>query len=324
MRRTIRNLFLATLPVVTASLFVLGQEPPPAPTPTPAAPAAPAPAAPEPTPSAADLGLPLPTPIAPTALKIRDLPSITVEKLPADNPYGKAPETPAGLPQKLVFTDATMQAAFFVSVHVDPTGRPLSVRRDRDPIASLAAESLKSISRWTFTPARKGGQAVDTWGAYRIDLDVEFRSPKIAQMTLTPVTASTPIPKPFEWKSDAEWLDSRHVPAPSDGSVPIDQVDATPIPQKQPWSADSFKGTFSVRYWVLVDKSGRITRAVPLDVTDPVLLPYFRRSMGTWILRPGATAGAPVDSWNELALGGQISFSADIKQIVALRKSIGP
>src|SRR5262245_33139734 len=299
MRRAIRNLSLAIVPVAAASLFVLGQEPPPA-APTPAAPAPSV--APEPTPSAADLALPLPTPIAPTALRIRDIPSITVEKLPTDNPYGKAAETPAGLPQKLAFADATMQAALFVSVHVDASGTPISVRRDRDPIASLAAETLKSISRWTFAPARKGGQPMDTWGAYRVELEVEFRPPKIAQMTLTPVTASMPIPKPFDWKSDAEWLDGRHIPPPADGSVPIDQVDTTPIPQKEPWSADSFKGPFSVRYWVLVDKSGRITRAIPLDVTDPVTLPYFRRFMGTWILRPGSTAGAPVDSWNELTL----------------------
>jgi len=324
MRRTIRNLSLATLPVAAASLFVLGQEPPPAP-PTPAAPpVSAAPAAPEPTPSAADLALPLPTPIAPTALRIRDIPSITVEKLPAGNPYGKAAEVPAALPQKLIFTEATMQSALFVSVHVDATGKPLTIRRDRDPIASLAADSLKSISRWTFTPARKGGQPMDTWGAYRVDLDVEFRTPKIASMTLTPITASTPIPKPFDWKPDAEWLDSRHIPPPSDGSIPIDQVDAAPMPQKRPWSADSFKGPFTIRYWVLVDKSGRITRAIPLDVSDPVLLPYFRRSMGAWILRPGATAGAPVDSWNELNLGGTISFSVEIKQILALRKNIGP
>src|SRR5262245_21431913 len=99
MRRAIRNLSLAIAPVAAASLF-LGQEPPPA-APTPAAPAPSV--APEPTPSAADLALPLPTPIAPTAMRIRDIPSITVEKLPTDNPYGKAAETPAGLPQKLAF-----------------------------------------------------------------------------------------------------------------------------------------------------------------------------------------------------------------------------
>ena len=307
---------LAALAAAALSLPVRGQEPPP-PTPTPAAAPTPEPAA-----SAADIGLPLPTPIAPTALRIRDLPSITVEKLPADNPFGKTVEVPAALPQKLVFADAEILAAFFLH-HVDPAGRALSVRRDRDPVPSLAAETLKSVSRWTFAPARKGGQPVETWGAYRVDLQIEIRSPKITQMTLTPVAPSAPVPKPFEWRPEAEWLDSRHVPAPDDGSVSIDQVDTAPIPQKTPWSGDSYKGPFTARYWVLVDKTGRITKGIPIEISDPVLLAYLRKAMGGWLLRPAQTGGAAVDSWNELVLGGTVSYSDDIKQIIALRKNIG-
>ncbi len=322
MRLTVRALAVAALLAAVPTLPVEGQEPSPAP--TPAQTAAPAAAAPETTPAAGEPILPRPTPIAPAALKIRDIPSITVEKLGTDNPLGKTTELPAALPPKLVFTDATLTAAFFVSVHVDPSGKALNARRDRDPIPSLAAESLKSFSRWTFSPGRRGGQPVDTWGAYRVDLEVEIRSPRIAQMALTPVTPATPIPRPFEWKSDAEWVESRQVPAPQDGSVPLDQVDPAPVPQKTPWSADSFKGPFSVRYWVKVDKTGRIERAILLEVSDPLLFPYFRRAMGAWVIRPAQSGGQPVDSWNELTLGGQISYSDDIKQIVALRKNIGP
>ena len=310
-----------------------GAQTPPAPTPTPAAPpAAAAPVASEtppavpgapPAPSPTEVTLPTPTPIAPSALKIRDVPSIVVERLPAENPFGRKVDVPAALPQKLVFADATFSAAFFVTIHVDPTGHPSNARRDHDPIPSLAAESLKSFSRWTFAPARKGGQPVDTWAPYRLELSVEVRSPKIVQMTLTPVESSTPIPKPFEWPGDSDWLESRHVAAPTDGTVPIDQVDTAPIPQKTPWSADSYKGPFSVKFWVKVDGSGRITRSIPIDVSDPVLLAYFRRSMSAWALRPAQAGGAAVDTWNELALGGTISYSDDIKQIVALRKDIG-
>ena len=323
MRSMIRVLSLATLVAAGTSLSRAQETPNPTPTPAPAPPPAAA-VTPPPTPSAADVALPLPTPIAPAAMRIRDVPSITVEKLSADDPFGKTADVPATLPPKLAFADVSLPAAFFVSIHVDPTSKVLSVRRDRDPIPSQAAESLKSMSRWSFSPGRKGGQPVDTWGAYRIDLDVEFRSPKVAQVAFTPVTPATPIPKPFDWKSDTEWLDSRHVEPPQDGSVPIDQVDTTPIPQKSPWSADSYKGPFSIKYWVLVDKTGRITRAIPLEISDPVLLPYFRSSMATWTVRPAQTGGAAVDSWNELTLGGQISYSDDIKQIVALKRAIGP
>jgi hypothetical protein len=321
MRSTVRVWSLAALAAIVLTPRASGQASPP-PTPTPGVPAAAATA--EPTPSAADVALPLPTPIAPTALRIRDLPSIAVEKLPSDDPFGQTTDAAAALPPKLVFADATMPASFFVSIHVDPTGKPLAVRRDRDPIPSLAADTLKSISRWTLSPGRKGGQAVDTWGAYRVDLEVEIRSPKIVQTGFTAVTPSTPLPKPFAWKTDADWFESRHPAAPDDSSVVLEQVDIAPLPQKTPWSADSFKGPFSVKYWVKVDASGKITRAIPIEVSDPVLLAYFRRSMSGWVVRPAQSGGAPVDSWNELTLGGQISYSDDIKQIIALRKSIGP
>jgi hypothetical protein len=283
-----------------------------------------APATPTPAPTTPDqLGLLLPTPIAPTVMRIRETPSIAVEKLPTDNPYGRFTDAPAAIPPKLTFADATLSAGFFVSMHVDPTGRVLSARRERDPIPSLAAESLKSFSRWVFSPGRRGGSPVDTWAAYRIDLEVSIRSPKVLQTGFTPVAPTAPLPKPFEWPTDASWLESRKAAAPADGSIPIDQVDTTPIPQKTPWSADSYKGPFTVKYWVRVGKAGRIEKAIPLEVSDPVLLPYLRQSMSAWVIRPAQSGGAPVDSWNELTLGGQVSYSDDIKQIVALSKTIG-
>jgi len=315
--RLTRALPLAALLAAALGSAARGQAPPATPTP------APPPAEPTATPTPDTLGLPLPTPIAPTVLRIKETPSIAVEKLPTDNPYGKTADAPAAILPKLTFADATLSAGFFVSVHVDPTGKALSVRRERDPIPSLAAESLKSFSRWVFAPGRRGGSPVDTWGAYRVDLEVSIRSPKVLQTVFTPVAPTAPLPKPFEWPTDAAWLETRKAAAPADGSIPIDQVDTTPIPQKTPWSADSYKGPFTVKYWVKVDKTGRIEKAIPLEVSDPVLLPYLRQSMSAWVIRPAQSGGAPVDSWNELTLGGQVSYSDDIKQIVALRKTIG-
>jgi hypothetical protein len=183
---------------------------------------------------------------------------------------------------------------------------------------------MRSIQRWTITPARRGGQAVDTWGAYRLELSVEIDAPKILQQQLTPVTPQTPLPAPFSWPAETEWLESRKPAPTSDGTVSILEVDTAPVPTKSPWSADSFKGPFSVRYWIKVDKNGRVERAIPLEVSDPVLLAYFRRAMNGWVLRPAQAKGAPVDSWNELTISGTISFDADIKQISALRRAIGP
>ena len=293
--------------------------PPPAPASQTAPPSQPA-SAPQPPPPPIEA----PTPaLDPTTLRIVDVPIVTIARLPAENPFGNTADVPAALPPKLAFSDATATAGFFVSVHVDPTGKALSVRRERDPIPSLAAESLKSISRWVFTPGRRGGQPVDTWGVFRLDLSVEIRSPKVLQMAFHPVTPTTPVPAPFGWQSDSDWLETRRFTAPADGSVPMEQVDTAPVPQKTPWSADSYKGPFSVKFWVKVDKTGRITSAIPLEVSDPVLLAYFRKAMTAWTIRPAQAGGAAVESWNELTLGGQVSYSDDIKQIAALRRYIG-
>ncbi len=343
MRFALRALSAAAVLAASIGRASLAQDPAPAPTPQPAgapgsgqppteapppaAAAAPADAtAPEaaPSPSAAPTpGLPA-GPAAAPAVRIVDSPTVWVAKLPSENPYGSVADAPATLPAKLPFADATMPAGLFVSVRVDATGKPISVRRDRDPIPSLAAETMKSIQRWTIVPARRSGQAVDTWGAYRLELAVEIDSPKITQMMMMPVTPTTPLPSPFSWPAEADWLESRRPPAPSDGTVSILEVDTAPIPQKTPWSADSYKGPFSVKYWILVDKTGRITRAIPIEVSDPALLPYFRKAMASWTMKPAQSKGAPVESWNDLVVSGQITFDDEIKQISALRRAIGP
>ena len=338
MRLAVRAVPAAVLLAALAGGSLSAQEPAPAPTPLPLPPvgsaplsssdpsAAPVTVSPQevPPPGVAPAPGPAPSPFTAPPARIVDTSSVSIAKLPSDNPYGKTVDVPAALPPKLPFTDAKLTAGDFVSVRVDPTGKVLQVRRDRDPIPSLAGESMRSIQRWTITPARKGGQAVDTWGAFRLDLSVEIDSPKILQQQLSPVTPQTPMPAPFSWPPETEWLESRK-PAPvTDGTVSILEVDTAPVPTKAPWSADSFKGPFSAKYWIKVDKNGRVERAIPLEVSDPVLLAYLRRAMSGWVLRPAQSKGAPVDSWNELTLSGTISFDDEIKQISALRRAIGP
>jgi len=340
MRLTMRALQAATLLAVCIPALARGQTP--APTPAPAAPApAPTSAAPAAEPATtlpettvppaganaaptAPTPSPLPTPATnPSVMRIVDPPSVTAQKLPSENPYAAAVDVPAALPQKLSLTNANLTIGFFVSIRVDATGKPITARRERDPIPSLAGETLKSFQRWTFAPARRGGQAVDTWGAFRLELAVEVDAPKILQQTLIPVTAAMPLPKPFAWPSDTDWLESRHPANPDDGTVSILEVDTAPMPQKTPWSAGSFKGPFTAKFWIKVDKTGKIEKSIPIDVTDPVLLPYFRRAMSMWMLRPAQAGGAPVASWNELSLSGTVSFDNEIKQITALRRAIG-
>jgi len=271
---------------------------------------------PGPTPSAIPAG----GGVAP--LKLSDAPSVRIDRLPSENPFGIAAEASAALPPKPVFTELHIDAPLYASVRVDRAGKPTGSRRSRDPIPSLAAEEKRSFERWTFEPARKGGQPVETWASFRLDLSIDLKAPKIEQITLTPVTPATAIPAPFEWGSDQAWYDSAKSPATSDGTIPVEQLDTLAVPKKTKWDADSFKGPYAVRLWVRINAAGRAEKTIPIQASDPIVLSDIRRQIAGWQFRPARLAGQAADSWNELAISGQVGYSVDIKQIANLRKSL--
>lgn len=299
--------------------------PPPTETPTPAPASIVTPAAaPAPAPTVPPTPLPSPTPV-PTGVpprRLMDAPVISVSRLPADNPFGVATEEPPALPPKPSFPEIVVPASLFAAIRVDPTGKVVASRLVRDPLPSLAAESRRSFEqRWVFDPAVRGGQPVETWGSIRLDLLVSVR-PREEQATLTPVTPATPLPVPFEWGDDTKWYDSFKAAPLTDGTVPLEQVDTTPNPKKTKWGADSYKGPFSCRFWVRVNAAGKIDKLIPIQVSDPVLIPYLRRVATTWQMRPARVKSQPVDSWSELSVSGQLSYSVEVKQINNLRKNL--
>ena len=264
-----------------------------------------------------------PSPAAAIApLRLTEPPVVTTLKLPSDNPFGASLEAPPLAPPKPVFTEFVINAPFFGAMRVDRAGRVTQSKRVRDPIPSLQPDTKKSLDRWVFEPARKGGQPAETWASVRVDLAVEVRPPKLEQITLTPLTPASPIPAPFEWAPDAAWYDTLKTSGPSDGTVPIEQVDAPPNPKKTPWYADSYRGPFSCRLWVKVNATGHIEKVIPIQVSDPILIAYFRHELPLWPVRPARAKGQAVDSWNELAMSGNVGYSIEVKQILNLRKTI--
>ena len=229
---------------------------------------------------------------------------------------------PASLPPKLSFVDATVNAAEYVSVRVDATGKPIGFRLERDPIPSLSGEVQRSLARWTFEPARGASGPVETWASLRLDLSVEIDAPRSVQSSLVLITPSTAIPRPFPWPADDVWLESRKRGASLEGTVSLESVDTPPMPKKTPWNVNSYKGPFSAKFWVRVKSNGVLEKAIPLEASDPVLVGYLRRAMSSWAFRPAQANGAPIDSWNELSLSGQVAYSVDLKQIASLRKSL--
>ncbi len=290
--------------------------PTPLPTPTPVPAPSPSASAPTAPPPGAPSGALLPT-------RLSDPPSVRIETLPPENPFGLAVESPAALPAKPTFVDQVVEEPLYAAVRVDRSGKPGPSRRVRDPIPSLAAETKKSFERWVFEPGRQAGQPVDTWASVRVDLRVEVKSRRIEQIALTPVTPTSPLPVPLEWPADTAWYEGLSAAAaPTDGTVPVEALETLAIPKKTKWDADSYKGPFSVRLWVRITAAGRVDRAIPLQASDPVLLSDFRRQIAAWQFHPARSNGQAVDSWAELAMAGQISFSVDVKQISNLRKSL--
>lgn len=291
--------------------------PPPEPTAPPAVPtSAVPPAAAIPPPPA-----PAVTPAPPPATRITDSAVVAILQAPAENPFGISAEVPAAIPPKLNFTQSVVPAAQYVSARVDAAGKPMGLKQERDPIPSLSGEAQKSLARWTFEPARRGSENVETWAALRLDLQVEIDTPRSVQANLVPVTPSTAIPRPLAWPSDEVWLETRKGAAPA-GGVAIDAVDSPPLPKKTPWTAGSYKGPFAAKFWVKVRSNGTVEKAIPLEATDPILLGYLRHAMSTWTFRPAQAQGTPVDSWNELSLSGQVTYKVELKQIASLRRSL--
>ncbi len=265
---------------------------------------------------------PTPAPAGAAPLRLVDPPVISVSRLAAENPFGIVAEAPAVNPTKPIFAEFVVMAPFFATMRVDRSGKVTQSKRVRDPIPSLSADSIKSLQRWSFEPARKSSQPVETWASVRLDLQVEVRPPKIEQITLTPVAPASAIPLPLEWGADSSWYENLKVTPPSDGTVPLEQLDTPPNPKKTKWDADSYKGPFSCRFWVKVTTAGRIDKVIPIQVSDPILIAYMRKALSSWPLKPARVKGQPADSWNDLAMSGQIGYSVEVKQIANLRKTL--
>lgn len=300
-RRRQTSLALAASGVL-AGASLLGQDPAATPAPAPSSSAAPASSSAPP-------------------LRLTEPPVLSISRLPPENPFGIVAESSASLPPKPTLPEMVLSTSLFVTTRVDANGKVVTVRRARDPIPTASAETQKDLARWTFEPARKGAQKVAAWAPHRLDLAVEIDEPKIEQIILTSITPATPLAVPFDWGLDGVWYDTVKAPPPSDGALPVEQLDTLAIPKRTPFP-DSHKGPFSCRLWIKVGAAGRVEKTIPITASDPVLIAYFRKAMSGWQLRPARVKGAPAESWNELAIAGTFSYSVEIKQIVPLRKGI--
>jgi len=254
--------------------------------------------------------------------RLVDPPVVSISKLPTDNPFGLLVEEPAAVPPKPAFPELVLPAAMYAAVRVDPTGRVVGSRIVRDPVPVLAAESRRSFEqRWSFDPATKAGAPVETWASERLDLQIEVR-PREEQVVITPITPATPLPPPLDWGDDTKWYEAYKTTPPTDGTVPLEDVEKPPNPKKMKWSADSYKGPFSCKVWIKVSADGLVHKMIAIQASDPILVPYMRKTIAAWTMRPARMKGQPVESWSELSITGQLSYSIELKQVNNLRKTL--
>ena len=194
---------------------------------------------------------------------------------PADNPFGKPADAPAAIPPKLTFTDATLSAGFFVSVHVDPTGKAArrAARARSDSVARRrVAEIVLALD--VRSPARKAASP-STPGARTASISRStIRSPKIVQMAFDAGhrrrrrsrSRSSGRPTPT-------WLDSRK-PGAARGRLDRRSSRSTRrrSRRRRRGRPTPTRGRSRVKFWVRVDKTGQIDKAIPIEVSDPVLL----------------------------------------------------
>src|SRR5262249_9083595 len=241
--RQARSVVLAAALAAAAGTFALLAQTAPTPPPAPAGPDAqaqpPHPRAPRPPPASPPAAAPLPpavppppVPMFPPPRRLVDPPVVSISKLPTDNPFGLLVEEPAAAPPKPAFPELVLPAAMYAAVRVDPTGRVVGSRIVRDPVPVLAAESRRSFEqRWSFDPATKAGAPVETWASERLDLQIEAR-PREEQVVITPITPATPLPPPLDWGDDTKWYEAYKTTPPTDGTVPLEDVEKPPNPKK--------------------------------------------------------------------------------------------
>ena len=236
------------------------------------------------TPTPDVLGLPLPTPIAPTVLRIRETPSIAVERLSADNPY-REDRRGAGGPSAEAHVrrrDAVRRVLRVGPRGPDRQGPRRAARARSDSLARRrVAEVVFALDVLARPPRRPAGRHVG-----RVPRRPRGRDP-LSQDRPDGVHVRFRRRRRFRSRSTGRPTPSGSTAArsapPADGTVPIDQVDTAPIPQKTPWSADSYKGPFTVKYWVKVDKTGKIDKRHPARGQRPgpaPLLPPLDERLG--------------------------------------------
>ena len=226
-------------------------------------------------------------------------------------------------PVKPVTADGVVPTSLFAAIRVDPKGKAVlgAPRARSDPVARGADAALAHAldlraARTQGRPA--GGQRGLAAPRSRPPRSTLRRSSRCSCYADHVGDADPAAERLGHGRGVAR--ERRSPAAPVEGTLPIEQLDTPPVPKKQPWSSSSYKGPFSVKFWVRINASGHVEKSDPVSASDPVLVAYFRKAIASWLFRPARAGNAAVATWNELSLSGQIAYSTDLKLTTSLRQ----
>jgi|PersoiStandDraft_1058852.scaffolds.fasta_scaffold11909_2 hypothetical protein len=261
--------------------------------------------------------------LIPALLAGQAAPAPTVFPVPSSNAFSCAADSPPTPVTHELRSGLEASIDEFFSVRLDAAGKVQEVLLSHDAIPSLSADVRESLARWEFTAPKKSGAPVAAWATVRADLKIEYSKPQVSRFDFRAVAPGDPLPPPLETVWDESWLGKAPPLADRKGAEPAESLDTPPLPGKTRWRAKSYKGPFSVRLWLEISPSGKITRFVPVELKDPVLLPFLRQTIGRWTFLPAREKGAPVACWGILEISGTTSYDVSLLRAASVQKSIG-
>ena len=251
---------------------------------------------------------------APAPRPVEALPDpvrVTLAEVAYVHPLFRALDEGPKLTEKTNPPDLDTRQPLFLAIHLLETGRVSEAVPIEPPLKGLAAPLGGLVPRWRFTPAKKGGQPVQTWATYSVDLAISLEKGVFAAFTLEALRKDDPlVPTVRDTSGDAWMARYPHDAEPKDPTaVSIEDVDVLPSPEKTPWSFDAARVRARTTALVEVSDQGVVSRFLPTGETEPLLGIWLKQLASKWRFTPAVSGGRPVSCW--MALDATLDYTLD-------------
>jgi len=251
---------------------------------------------------------------APAPRPVEALPDpvrMTLAEVTYVHPLFRAVDEAPKLAERTNPPDLDTHQPFVLAVHLLETGRAVEAVPVEPPLRGLAAPLPGLVPRWRFAPAKKGGQPVQTWATYSIDLAISLEKAIFTAFTLEALRKDDPLVPTIRDTSGDAWMARypRDIDPKDPAAVSIEDVDVLPSPEKTPWSFDTARLKARTTALVEVSEQGTVSRFLPTGETEPLLGLWLRQLASKWRFTPAVSGGHPVSCW--MVLDASLDYTID-------------